>query len=231
MSGPANVHCVESIESVKSALVMFGERVENALTLLGQEMRKMLDWLEHDRPKYWKAQIHRATDEVAEARAGLHRCLMFPIADERPSCHEERAALRRAQARLAYCEEKAEKLKHWIREVRRELLEYEGRISRLSRMVELDVPKSIGLLSKLINRLEDYQAVRAAAASGSYNDVDLAAELFAASDEDSSDEDSPDGDSPIDDTTTGDRATAARSESVARQQTPSVETDESPPAE
>ena len=74
-----------------------------------------------------------AHDQVHEAQQALHRCLMFPIANERPSCYEERAALKKAQARLAYCEEKVERVRHWQRTVQHELFEYEGRISQLVR--------------------------------------------------------------------------------------------------
>jgi hypothetical protein len=84
---------------------------------------------------------------------------MYPVADERPSCHEERAALKKAQARLAYCEDKSERLTHWIREVRHEMFEYEGRIGQLHEIVEFDVPQAVGILAKLLIRLEEYKAV------------------------------------------------------------------------
>ena len=80
-----------------------------------------------------RTQVRIANDQVHEAQQALHRCLMFPIADERPSCYEERAALKKAQARLAYCEEKEERVRHWQRTVQHELFEYEGRISQLVR--------------------------------------------------------------------------------------------------
>ena len=91
-----------------------------------------------------------AHDQVHEAQQALHRCLMFPIADERPSCYEERAALKKAQARLAYCEEKEERVRHWQRTVQHELFEYEGRISQLVRTVEVDVPQAMGVLHKIV---------------------------------------------------------------------------------
>ena len=85
---------------------------------------------------------------------------MYPINDERPSCYEERAELKKAEAERVYCEEKSERLRHWIREVRHELFEYEGRISQLVELVEADVPAAIGTLNKLLGRLEEYQAMR-----------------------------------------------------------------------
>jgi hypothetical protein len=96
---------------------------------------------------------------------------MFPIADERPSCAEERAALKRAQARLAYCEQKSERVRHWQQTLRHELFEYEGRISQLVKVVEIDVPQSIAVLNKILRYLEEYHAVRAADPRSSYDDV------------------------------------------------------------
>ena len=120
MDSQARVHSLTSIESVRTALVSFVDQVGEALTELEAEMRRMQEWLEHDRPRYWTTQIRLANDGVHAAQQALHRCLMFPIATERPSCYEERAALKKARARLAYCEEKAERVRHWQRVVQHE---------------------------------------------------------------------------------------------------------------
>ena len=130
------------------------------LATIDVEMRRVLDWLEHDRPRFWRRQVRDANDAVTEARAALHRCLMYPINDERPSCYEERAELKKAEARLAYCEEKSERLRHWIREVRHEMFEYEGRISQLKDVVEIDVPQAMAILDRLLARLHEYQSIR-----------------------------------------------------------------------
>lgn len=160
MNGSANVQTFDAIHTVRAALVSFGDQVDQALAMIDIEMRRVLDWLEHDRPRFWRNQVRMAMDGVTEARAALHRCLMYPVADERPSCTEERAALKKALAHLAYCEDKSERLTHWIREVRHELLEYKGRIGQLSEIVEFDVPQAVGILAKLLARLEEYQAIR-----------------------------------------------------------------------
>src|SRR5256885_6812669 len=106
MSTPAKVHSSEAIEALRTALMLFVEQVSDALTELSAEMRRMQEWLEHDRPRYWKTQLRLGNDLVHEATQALHRCLMFPIAKERPTCTEERTALKKAQARLIYCEQK-----------------------------------------------------------------------------------------------------------------------------
>jgi hypothetical protein len=191
MSGSANVQASEAIEAVKAALAFFKDQVDQALSTNEIEMRRVLDWLEHDRPRYWKRRLRTANDEVTAARAALTRCLMYPINDERPSCYEERAELKKAEAQRVYCEEKAERLRHWIREVRHELFEYEGRISQLVELVAADVPLAMGVLDKLLARLEDYQATRVR--SGGVPDVPVEAPLADAGSPPPAEANSPDG--------------------------------------
>ncbi len=156
----ANVRSLEAIHTVRAALGSFRDEVEQALAMTDIEMRHVLDWLEHDRPRFWRTQLRIANDAVTEARAALHRCLMYPINDERPSCYEERAELKKAEAQLAYCDEKSERLRHWIREVRHEMFEYEGRISQLKDLVEIDTPQAMAILDRLVDRLLEYQSIR-----------------------------------------------------------------------
>jgi hypothetical protein len=206
MSDSAHIQSLEAIEAVRRAVQYFDEQVADALTELGAEMRRMQDWLEHDRPRHWKMQTRKAMDQVHEAQQALHRCLMFPIADERPSCYEERMELKKAQARLAYCQEKESRVRHWQRSVQHELFEYEGRISQLVRLVEVDMPQAAGVLTKIIRHLEEYQSLRAGNPRASYNDVSFAKELFS--------ENQPDGEAAS--------ATEAGTEDVASAGEPSA---------
>jgi hypothetical protein len=178
MSGSANVRSMPAVTAAKIALGSFADQVEQALALIEVETRRVLDWLQHDRPRHWRNEIRLANDGVAAARAALQRCLMYPLNDERPSCYEEREALKQAQARLGYCEEKVERLKHWKRELEHELFQYQGRISQLVRVVEADVPEAVDLLKKLLVRLEEYQAVRVTRSKPAYDDVAMARQLW-----------------------------------------------------
>jgi hypothetical protein len=123
-------------------------------------------------------QVRKAMDAAHEAQQALHRCLMFPIANERPSCTEERAALKKAKARLEYCQEKEDRLRHWQQTLRHEMFEYDGRISQLVRLVEIDVPKSIAVLNKILRNLEEYHAIRARDPRAAYNDVAVAKAIW-----------------------------------------------------
>ena len=104
---------------VAGALARFEQRVQAALDALDAELRRAADWVEHDRPSHWKTQVHLAEDGVHAAKIELERCLTYSTSSqERPSCREQKAALAKAKARLEYCREKAEAVKHWQRNFR-----------------------------------------------------------------------------------------------------------------
>jgi hypothetical protein len=189
MTGPAKVHSSDAIEAVRLALISFIDHVSDALTELSAEMRRVQEWLERDRPAHWRNQHRIGMDKVHEAQQALQRCLMFPIANERPSCYEERAELKKAQAWLAYCEQKTQRVRHWQQTMRHELFEYEGRISQLVKLVEIEVPQSIGVLNKIMRHLEEYHAVRAADPRSSYDDVAMAKAIWAEEESESTGED------------------------------------------
>jgi hypothetical protein len=213
MSSPAKVHSSEAIEAVRVALMAFAERVTDALGELSAELRRMTEWLEHDRPRHWANQMRLATDQEHEAQQALRRCLMFPIADERPSCYEERMALKKAQARLEYCREKVERVRRWQTEFQHELFEYEGRITQLTRAVEIDIPQAIGVLARIIRYLDEYQSLRASDSRAAYNDVALAREVWSEEAAGKADESDASPAGSTDQSTTADRETASASES------------------
>lgn len=160
MPGPAHVHSIAAIESFRGAIARFELRVQDALENLSGEMRRVVDWLEHDRPRHWKEQSRLASDAVHQAKINLERCLTFTVGDERPSCREEKADLKKAQLRVEYCREKSERVKHWNRELQHELFEYEGRVGQLRRMLETELPAARAKLQQIVRRLDAYQIER-----------------------------------------------------------------------
>lgn len=152
----ANVQSLEAIQRVRDELVKFTYRATDGMDELTSEIRRVIDWVEHDRPAYWKMRARKAYDEVTEAKANLHRCLMYPIGDEAPSCAEEKAALKKAQAHLRYCEEKQAKVREWARTLRHEMLEYEGRMAKLRTLIDLETPRTIALIERQTDALHRY---------------------------------------------------------------------------
>jgi hypothetical protein len=160
MPGPAQVRSTQAIEALQVSLARFQQRVQAALDALDSELHRAADWVEHDRPSHWRTATHEAEDAVHQAKLELERCLLFSLAGERPACREQKAALKKAQARLAYCREKAEVVKHWQRNFRHESFEFDGRVGQLRRLLEHDVPRARAILAKIVRRLDEYQIER-----------------------------------------------------------------------
>ncbi|TWT34087.1 hypothetical protein KOR34_39230 [Posidoniimonas corsicana] len=156
---PANVKSTDAILAVKAAVAGFAKQSSDGLDELTSEIRRTVEWLEHDRPAYWKERVRRAYDKVGEAKDDLQRCLTFQASEShRPSCTEQRVALRRAQEFLKHCQEKQARVKHWNREVAHELHEYHGRVAGLRTVVEADAPAAIAVLERLVTAIEEYNA-------------------------------------------------------------------------
>lgn len=160
MSDQVQVRSIDAIEAFRGKLARFEERAQSALETLRAELERATDWLEHDRPAYWREQSRLAAQEVQRTKIELERCLMYPVADERPSCREERAELEQAKARAEYCREKLERVKHWARELHHQRYEYEGRMTHLRRMLETELPLARARLQQVVRRLDAYQIER-----------------------------------------------------------------------
>lgn len=167
MPGPAQVRSTDAIEAFKAALAKFEERVTAALDTLDGEIRRADNWVEHERPAYWRRQIHEAEEEVLRTKLDLEHCRMYKTIDgERPHCREQEVAYKAAQRRLAHCREKGEITKKWQRTFRHESLEYKGRLGQLRRAVEHDAPDARVVLEKILRRIDEYQLERPPEATG-----------------------------------------------------------------
>ena len=158
MPTPAQVRSVDAIEHFRHQLSKYEEQVQVAIEALTSELQRANNWLRNDRPGYWKKQTKLAEDAVHEAKMNLERCIMFPtVSGERPACREEKAALRKAQSHLKYCQEKIERVRYWNRQIQHEMLEFSGRIGQLKRMLETELPAARARLQQIIRRLDEYK--------------------------------------------------------------------------
>lgn len=154
----AAVRSFDAIQRVREQLLRFAHQTQEGLTEIEAEVRRVLDWLENDRPAYWKLRVRKAHDGVGEARGALERAMMFRVNDEDPACTEQKAALKAAQAELRRCEDKQQRLREIIRELRHEVHEYKGRVAQLKQVIEIDTPRGAATLERSLAVLECYAA-------------------------------------------------------------------------
>ena len=161
MSGPAQVRSSEAVERLGQALASFRHRSIDALETLERELRRLAEWLEHERPTHWKVQLRQAEDDVHQAKMDLQRCLTFPTVEgQRPACREEKDELARAKARVDFCREKSERVRHWQRAMHREMFEYHARVGQLRQLLEMDVPRGEETLRRIVRRVDEYAAAQ-----------------------------------------------------------------------
>jgi hypothetical protein len=128
------------------------------------ECKRFLDWIAHDLPVQWKAELRRRMDDLQAARTELSRCLMRTIAGQTPACMEEHIAVRRSEARIREAEEKLALIRKWAEEVNKAIQECQGPVYQLSSVVEGDLEQSLGWLEGVSTRLEEYVSLAPAGA-------------------------------------------------------------------
>jgi hypothetical protein len=161
MGATAKLTSTDALTRLKLALQYFHLGANDGLTAVAMEVQRFIDWVEHDRAKFWAMKVRKGFDKIAEARSNLERCQMMNVAGHTPECRDEKKALERAKRELAYAEEKVAKVKHWSRALRHEATEYQARAGQLTGWLEGEFPKAVAALERMIAAIENYLAVTA----------------------------------------------------------------------
>ena len=156
MKQRAQITSFDALTMFRGRIIEFDEAAQAALESMVLEVRKAIDWIEHDRAQYWPAQVRRASDALVQARADLARCEVAIRPDVRNPCTEQKQRLAHCKQRLRYCERKVEAVRHWRRILNHECTEFMGRVSKLSGFLETELPQAVAALERLLRALEDY---------------------------------------------------------------------------
>jgi hypothetical protein len=225
----ANVRSVDAIKDFKNALATFAEEAHTALTGVEMEIRQTRNWLERDQITYWKGQVKKSQEAVAEAKAELFRRKLSQGNSDAVSDAEQKENLRNAQRRLEQAERMVEKCKKMVPVLEHAIAEYHSQSQPLGDHIAGRLVLSLNLLERMIVAVEKYLATEvpmgperettgssaggsaskpkpASAAAGTPQDTETAAEAPAA-------EAAPSGDQP--ETRDGADAGAARPQEAA----------------
>ncbi|MES1213540.1 MAG: hypothetical protein ABUL64_03055 [Singulisphaera sp.] len=153
----AHVKSVEAIEAFRAALCLFGEEAEQSLASIQAEIDDFVEWLEVEQIKFWRAEVRRREQLVADAKADLHRCLSATVdAHHTPSCYQEKKVLDAAKKRLHEAEDKLALVRRWIPVVRQAAMEYRMKVEPLRSSLSGDLPAAAGYLANSVDRLHEY---------------------------------------------------------------------------
>ncbi|MCH8828762.1 MAG: hypothetical protein IID45_04215 [Planctomycetes bacterium] len=161
MTGSANVRSLQAIRDFRSALVTFGEDARSAVESLRAELHRTLQWIDVERPAYWRGESRQGFEAVASARSELAKKKVIAAGSHRPFCYEEKLALDRAKQRLQTAMDKRKAVEQWAVKVHRAADRYSTRIARFDRLLNHELPKVAGRLDRMIRALEAYTTTAA----------------------------------------------------------------------
>jgi hypothetical protein len=167
MSQQADVKSIETLAFVRSAFAAFAHETGQALSEIEIQGQRAVEWICVDRAAHWKAEIRRMNDLVNKAIKDLEHCRTFKkVGDNTPSCIEEKKALEKARQKLAMAEQKAEAVRRWTPVVQQQFRETCVRLVRFRDVIDVDCPRAMAQLEKMLRSLEAYQQVSSPTSDG-----------------------------------------------------------------
>lgn len=199
MSDQAAVHSIEALKDLRAALAVYAEDTLSTLSSVDMEIRRVVQWLQYDRPAFWQAQIKRRREEVAAARAEVFRRKLAKTPDNTPAFSEQKELLRRAEERLREAETRASLVKKWASVLPQAVLEYHASSRRITDLARGDIPRAVSKLSRMVEALEAYLreaaplSPAAPAATGACSPLEAVADTILADDDQEPTEEPPGG--------------------------------------
>ncbi len=162
MTDQADVKSIDTLAFVKTAFAAFAHETGQALSEVEIQGQRAVEWITVDQAAFWKAETRRMADLVNKAIKDLEHCRTFKkVGDNQPSCIEEKKALEKAKQRLARAEEKAEAVRRWTPVVQQQFREACVRLVRFREVIDVDCPKAMAELERMLRSLDAYRNVSA----------------------------------------------------------------------
>ncbi len=152
----ADVRSIADLREWHAALGVYRTAVLEALGGTDMEVRRASDWLAEQLGR-WRRLVRECEEAVTQAKAEL-AARRFPGFDGRmPDTSVQEEVLRKAKARLQYCDDQVEKVRAWMVKLPRLVDEvYSGPARRLGNFLEIDLAAGLALLARKIASLDAY---------------------------------------------------------------------------
>ena len=159
MARSAKLTSIDAVRELRAALAAFGGETASAIDDLDINIRRAVEWIEQDRRQFWENEVRRSLERVGEARAELEKARTYrKVANQTPSCRDERAALEKAKRRAQHAEEVYRELPKWIHRIDQAVRDLVGSKTLLVDWVQGDLPKALSTLNRMSTSLDAYAA-------------------------------------------------------------------------
>lgn len=161
MSSSIRITSFEELQRFRQSLVTFVEAASDSLLQVEMEVRRFVEWIRHEQPRLLHQQHLQSMEEVAQAKIALNRKRMSKVDDREPDLIEEREALRRAQRKQEYIEERIKNVKKWGQVIEQVVDEYQGEARQLGNLLEGNPSHIVGFLDRAIEQIQAYLEIEA----------------------------------------------------------------------
>lgn len=155
MNQRAKVTSIDALREFRAMLSVYQDAARDAAEILALECRRGVGWVE-ERPNYWQSKVRRLEEDLVAAKAALEQAMCRHVGDTPASCIDEKKAIARIKLQLEEAHRKVKISRGWKTNIEKESGEFETRIHHLNDFADIDLPKSIAALERMITALDKY---------------------------------------------------------------------------
>ncbi|MEN6408067.1 MAG: hypothetical protein ABFC77_16555 [Thermoguttaceae bacterium] len=157
MGRAARVTSIDALDTLSVALQRFRDDAAMATEDVDVALRRVLEWIHHDRKDYWTQELRRSWEGVSQAKLQLQQARTSrKIAGREPSCIDEQRALDRAKRRLEIAEQKVKAVQHWANALDHAADEFQQSRTRFANWLDTDLTTALAALDRMSRSLESY---------------------------------------------------------------------------
>lgn len=157
MTRSAKVTSIDTLPLVTAALQKFRGESAVALDDLEIELRRIVEWIHHDRKQHWSKERDRAYENLTQARLQLQQARVSRrVGDHEPACVDEKRAVARAKRRLETAYQKVDEVRRWTVLIDRAVDDFQRNRTQFALWLETDLQRAVAALNQMSESLVSY---------------------------------------------------------------------------
>jgi hypothetical protein len=159
MANQARVTSTDALESFRASLIVFLVKARRSLDDVGDEVRRMRLWLQHDRRTHWENEFRKRTKVLDQAQQELMSARLS--GNHETALLVRQAAVSKAKRALGDAEDKLRKVKMWNQNYDSCSDPMIKKLENLRQFLDIDMPQAIAYLVNVQRTLDAYASAPA----------------------------------------------------------------------
>jgi hypothetical protein len=159
MRDQAHVQSTRALLETRGSIIEFIDAVRTTFASVEGDINRVSQWLNHERPAYWKKEVRRREDDVQRCKLEIERKRLIRSPEPASVVFEQRQ-LAIARDRLDSARRRQEATARWAVAFEKQAHMAKSASRNLQDAVTVNLPHAIALLERMVASLESYLAVR-----------------------------------------------------------------------